>query len=90
MFVGIGPRHSLNCVSVYETIIGKEAELIGCSDHLHGEIKELIDLASQKRLALDQIVTQIIPFDNIEEINKVFVEMRNGTSPHIRSVIVFE
>ena len=90
MFVGIGPRHALNYISVYETIIGKEVELIGCSDHLHGELQELIGLASQKRLALDQIVTQTIPFENVEEINQVFSEMRSGTSTQVRSVIIFE
>jgi len=50
-------------VASYEELLGREAEIIGVSDHLAMEIPLLIDLVLQGKLRLSEIVTQTVPLD---------------------------
>lgn len=47
----------------YHDILGKEAEIIGVSDHLAREMPLLIQMAQQKKLDLNGVVTRTIPLD---------------------------
>ena len=47
----------------YEELIGREAEIIGVSDHLAQEIPLLIEFVMQGKLQLSGIVTQTIPLE---------------------------
>jgi propanol-preferring alcohol dehydrogenase len=51
-------------------LIGREAEIIGVSDHLAQEIPQLIDCVRDGRLQLSQVITQTVPLD-AERINAV-------------------
>jgi propanol-preferring alcohol dehydrogenase len=57
-------------VASYEELLGREAEIIGVSDHLAQEIPHLIDFVRRAQLQLSGVVTQTVPFD-AEEINGV-------------------
>ena len=73
-------------VDIYEDLIGKEAEMIGVSDHLLSEIPALFDLAERGCLSLDNVVTRRIPLE-AEPINAVLNDLgsfRDG----VRAVIV--
>jgi threonine dehydrogenase-like Zn-dependent dehydrogenase len=48
-------------VAPYYELIGKEAELIGVSDHLASEIPILLELARTRKLDLSQGVVRTIP-----------------------------
>ena len=70
----------------YKEIINKEAEIIGCSDHLLQEIPLLIELARRKKIDLSQIITEKIPLE-AEAINKAMDRMEKFGSG-IRTVIL--
>ncbi len=59
VLVGIGDRPFT--VDPYRDILGKETEIIGCSDHMHGEIAGLLELAASGRLDLGAAVTREVP-----------------------------
>jgi propanol-preferring alcohol dehydrogenase len=48
-------------VDSYGGLIGKEAEIIGCSDHLLREFKPLIEYARRKILDLSHVVARTVP-----------------------------
>jgi Zn-dependent alcohol dehydrogenase len=50
-------------IDTYSELLGKEAEVIGCSDHLLWELPLLIEFARQGRLDLSQVVTRSIPLE---------------------------
>ena len=50
-------------VHSYSELIGKEAEVIGCSDHLMQEMPFLIECARRGILDLSQVVARTIPLD---------------------------
>jgi propanol-preferring alcohol dehydrogenase len=47
----------------YQEIINREAEIIGCSDHLASEIPLLTELVRRGALDLAPVVTEVIPLD---------------------------
>ena len=47
----------------YQELISREAEIIGCSDHLAAEIPLLIELARRGALDLTPVVSATIPLD---------------------------
>jgi 2-desacetyl-2-hydroxyethyl bacteriochlorophyllide A dehydrogenase len=61
VLAGITPR-SFD-VAPYTELIGKEAEVIGVSDHLAQEIPLLLEYARRGRLDLSRAVTQTVPLD---------------------------
>jgi 2-desacetyl-2-hydroxyethyl bacteriochlorophyllide A dehydrogenase len=59
----VGLTDQLLCVDTYREVLGKEAEIIGCSDHLLEELPLLIEFARQGRLDLARVVTERIPLE---------------------------
>ena len=81
---GIGDEETR--LHVYREIMGKEAELIGVSDHLKSDLEYLLALAETGGLNLDRIVTDRIGL-NAGEVNARLDEMaRFGGG--VRTVIV--
>ena len=74
-------------VDSYRELIGKEAEIVGCSDHLLQEFPLLIGLARRGTLDLSEVVTRTIPLD-ADAINKALdtLEQFGGG---VRTVIAF-
>lgn len=50
-------------VDTYGSILGKEAEIVGCSDHLLSELPTIVELTRQGRLDLSSVVTREVPLD---------------------------
>ncbi len=50
-------------VRPYAELIGREAELIGVSDHLLGEIPDLLEWEEQGALRLDPVVQRTVPLE---------------------------
>ncbi len=50
-------------VDSYRGLLGKEAEIIGCSDHLLQELPLLIEFARRGWLDLSDVVTRTVPLD---------------------------
>lgn len=50
-------------IDSYAELLGREAEVIGSSDHLLWELPLLIEFVRQGRLDLSQVVTRTIPLD---------------------------
>lgn len=70
----------------YPTLINREAEIVGVSDHLRGELVTLMEFARSGLLDLESVIADRIPLD-AEEINSrldALAEFRGQT----RSVIV--
>ncbi len=57
-------------VAPYEELLGKEAEILGVSDHLAAEIPQLIDFVCRGQLLLSEAVTQTVSLD-ADDINGV-------------------
>ncbi|MBC7250495.1 MAG: alcohol dehydrogenase catalytic domain-containing protein [Anaerolineae bacterium] len=55
-------------VDSYRGLLGKEAEIIGCSDHLLQELPLLIEFVRRGKLDLSDVVTRTIPLE-AEAIN---------------------
>jgi len=74
------------CIDTYREVLGKEAEIIGCSDHLLEELPLIVDLARQGRLDLSRVVTETIPLE-ADAVNEAIQRLyRFGVG--IRTVIV--
>ncbi|HLO17720.1 MAG TPA: zinc-binding dehydrogenase, partial [Anaerolineales bacterium] len=73
-------------VHPYQTLIGREVEIIGSNDHLLQELPLLIDMARQKILDTSHVVSQTIPLD-ADKINQRLDDLENYTSD-VRAVIV--
>jgi len=63
-------------VAPYTEVLGKEAEIIGVSDHLMGELPELLALAGRGVLDLSRIVTQSVPLE-ARAVNAVLDALEN-------------
>jgi propanol-preferring alcohol dehydrogenase len=63
-------------VAPYTEVLGKEAEIIGVSDHLMSELPELLALAGRGALDLSRIVTQSVPLA-AEPVNAVLDALEN-------------
>ena len=50
-------------VDSYATVINREAEIIGVSDHLHGELFTLMEFSRRGQLDLDSVIAERIPLD---------------------------
>ncbi|HVT42979.1 MAG TPA: zinc-binding dehydrogenase [Thermoanaerobaculia bacterium] len=70
----------------YRDLLGKEARIIGCSDHLRQELDELMELASQRVIDPGRIVSATIPL-SAEAINETLDALDRGTAA-VRTVIV--
>lgn len=73
-------------INVYTDILGKEAEIIGCSDHLLNEIPVVLNYAYQGQLDFVHVVTNKIPL-NADAINDTLRALHEFNSD-IRTVIM--
>lgn len=72
-------------VASYTELIGKEASVVGVSDHLASEIPLLIEMAASGRLKLDHIVSQTVALE-ADAVNSVLDRLERFSSP-VRTVI---
>lgn len=61
-------------INPYIELLGKEAEIIGVSDHLASEIPTLIDFVQTGKLDLSRIISHTIPLD-ADKINEMFDQL---------------
>ena len=83
VFVGISDEAV--AFDTYREVLGNEAELIGCSDHLLSELPTVIEMARRGTLDTAHVVTRSIPLD-ADAINGALDEREKG-GPGIRTVI---
>lgn len=69
----------------YRELLGKETEVIGCSDHLLQELPLLIEFARRGNIDLSHVVTDKIPLE-ADFINEVMDKMERFSS-EVRTVI---
>jgi propanol-preferring alcohol dehydrogenase len=69
----------------YRDVLGKERRIVGCSDHLRSELHELMTLAGDGKLLLQEAISGRVPLD-AGAINGVLDELERGT-PALRSVV---
>jgi propanol-preferring alcohol dehydrogenase len=81
---GIADRPFL--VDSYRELIGREAEIIGCSDHLLQELPLLLELVRRGSLDLSGVVTDTIPLD-AAAINRT-LDRLDAFAAAVRTVIV--
>lgn len=69
----------------YKELLGKEAEVIGCSDHLLSELPLLVEFVKRKKLDLSHVITKEISLDasSINEVMDNIEEFGN----EVRAVI---
>jgi threonine dehydrogenase-like Zn-dependent dehydrogenase len=72
-------------VDSYQELLGKEAEIIGCSDHLLEELPILLEFLRQGRLDLSHIITDSVSLD-ADAINAVLNTLEEFKG-HVRTVI---
>ena len=65
--------------------MGKEAEIIGSSDHLLSELPTLLELARRRTLDLSEVITRTVPLD-AEAINAALDEL-DRFGGNVRTVI---
>jgi len=73
-------------VDTYRELLGKEAEVIGCSDHLGIELPSLLEFVRQGRLDLSSVITRIVPLE-ADPVNEALDNLRSYAAG-IRTVIV--
>lgn len=72
-------------LNAYHDAILKEAQIIGCSDHLLQELPLLVELARRGALDLSKVVTRTVPLD-AEAIN-ASLDQLEAFGPDVRTVI---
>jgi len=85
VLVGIGAKSMQ--ISPYETIIGKEIEIVGVDDHLKSELFELTKLVRSKKLDLSRSVTHQV---TLSEINDGFQILESNQEHVVRVVVLCE
>lgn len=75
-------------VDTYPELLGREAEIIGCSDHLLSEMPLLLELARRGELDFSRVKLNRVPLE-AEAVNEV-LDALAGFRSEVRSVIVME
>ena len=73
-------------VDSYTELLGKETEIIGCSDHLLDEIPTLLEFLSQGRIDLSHVITETIGL-NAAAINQALDALEQFKGQQVRTVI---
>jgi 2-desacetyl-2-hydroxyethyl bacteriochlorophyllide A dehydrogenase len=76
-------------IDTYSELLGKEAQVIGCSDHLLQELPLLLAYAQRGDLDLSEIVTNHVPL-TAGAINEVLDRLEQFGSGPVRTVIIPE
>jgi propanol-preferring alcohol dehydrogenase len=75
------------CIDSYRELLAKEAEVIGCSDHLLWELPLLIDFVRQGTLKLSDVVARTVPLQEgpinatMQELERFGGEVRTVIRP---------
>jgi 2-desacetyl-2-hydroxyethyl bacteriochlorophyllide A dehydrogenase len=69
----------------YVELLGKEAEVIGCADHLRHELPLLLEFARRGALDLSDVVTNTVPLE-ARAVNEV-LDALERFGGHVRTVI---
>ena len=72
-------------LSPYRDLLGREAEVIGVSDHLQAELRELIGCAERRELDLSAVVTRTVPLE-ADAINRALDELE-ASGAEVRTVV---
>jgi D-arabinose 1-dehydrogenase-like Zn-dependent alcohol dehydrogenase len=83
VLVGIG-RDSLR-FRPYETILGRELEIIGVNDHLYSELDELVQFVGSRRINLSRSITHRV---TLSSINSGFEILESRREKVVRVVMV--
>lgn len=81
-----GISHEPFRLNAFADVIGREAEVIGVSDHLYAELTDLMEMVRDGRLDLRTIVADRVPLD-AREINDR-LDALAGSRGRTRSVII--
>ncbi len=84
--VAVGLTAGETPIETYREILGPEAELIGCNDHLRSELEPLIELTRTGALQLTDVVTRTVPLD-AAQINAA-LDALDRYGPGVRTVIL--
>ncbi|MBN1582724.1 MAG: zinc-binding dehydrogenase [Anaerolineae bacterium] len=84
VMVGIGNKPLE--IDIYTELLGKEAEIVGASDHLLIELPQILEFARRGWLSFEHVVTQTVPLDagSINGVLDALDEFRGD----VRTVIV--
>lgn len=74
-------------IDSYKDLLGRETSLMGSNDHLLDELPQLLDLAAQGKVALDDGMMRRVPF-TAEAVNGALADLRAYRAP-VRTVIEF-
>ena len=85
--VVVGLSDQMVGIDPYRDLIGKEAKLIGCSDHLAGEIPLLLELIRRGTLDLSRVITRRVPLD-AAAINGTLDRLEQFNAGDVRTVIL--
>ncbi len=72
-------------IKTYQELLGKEAEVIGCSDHLLEELPILLEFLRQGRIDFSHVITESVKL-NAGEINRVLDSLEQFKG-QVRTVI---
>ena len=84
VMVGIGDKPLE--VHTYTELIGKEAEIIGASDHLLSELPLLVEYARRGALDLSQVVSRVVPL-TADAVNEALDDLEHFRGA-VRTVVV--
>jgi threonine dehydrogenase-like Zn-dependent dehydrogenase len=84
--VMVGIATEAIAIDSYSDLLGREAEIIGASDHTLWELEVLVEYAAQGRLDLSKVVTKTIPLE-ASAINEAMANLEAFGSG-VRTVIV--
>ncbi len=84
--VMVGIADGTFAINSYHELLGKEAEVIGSSDHLLWELPRLVEFVRQGKLDLSQVVTHTVPLE-ASIINKA-LDALERFGGELRTVIV--
>ena len=73
-------------IDSYSELLAKEAQVVGCADHLQQELLLLLEFARRGQLDLSRIVTNRVPL-RAEAINQVLDRLASFGSGPVRTVI---
>lgn len=85
----VGLTHKPAAINMYRDLIGKEREIIGVSDHLPGEIEELLTLVHSGVLDITPAISRTVSLDEAV-INAVFDELDQYCGNAARTVITLD
>ncbi|MDX2447545.1 MAG: zinc-binding dehydrogenase [Desulfobacterales bacterium] len=72
-------------IDSYQELLGRETQIIGCSDHLLEELPILLEFLRQGRIDLSHVITESVSLD-ADAINDVLDKLEQFKG-HVRSVI---